>query len=373
MLRQPRLNLHSAAILVAIALTCEPAFAFSSGNGGSQPPGEYHLNAPTLIDGQTANPLLDLHQRIIISPSSYPTQQPVSPAAGYVFPVSAPSTLPVHETGVSITSVSNFPSAQGVAPAPGASPFPVVQSSGTQFTVGGSVNVGPIPGGSPIPVSPASGSQFTVGGTVNVGNLPGTQLVGPSAANNAFNVNCVSGCSAGGGSGSSTSQGVYNSTLPTYTSGQTVTAQYDQNGRAIVSPFTISLPGPLAVTASSTLPVSLSAPVSVVTTAGLATLPGLSTKLGMTQYSSGVSSGLIILYGPGSLMSITNIGTASQSANMVCYNSATTAAGTVLWQGTLNPREVVNFGTWGMYASVGVFCQPSAATNAPINFVDMYQ
>jgi hypothetical protein len=225
-------NLRSTAILVtlaAFAAGVSDAYAFSSGNGGSQPPGEYHSTLPTLGDGQTGNTQLDNRGRLIISPSSYPTQQPVSPATGYTFPVSTATTWPVHEQGTANVNVT-FPTVQAVAPAPSASPFPI---------------------------TPASGSQFTVNGTVNVGNYPGVQLVGPTASNTAFNVNCVSGCPSGGGSGSSTSQGVYNAALPTYTSGQTVTAQYDQNGRAIISPFTISLPGPLPVADqyNTTLPV----------------------------------------------------------------------------------------------------------------------
>ena len=224
MLSQKHPNLRSRTLLLAIgayALTFGTANAYSSGNGGSQPAGEYHAALPNLNDGQTANPLLDIHQRLIIAPSSYPTNQPVSPASGSTFPVSASGTLPTHETGVASTTVSNFPSVQAVAPAVSASPFPVVQASGANFVVSGTVNIG----------NPASGAQ----------------LVAPTASNTAFNVNCVSGCGGSGTSGSTTSQGVYNTTLPTYTSGQTVTAQYDINGRAIISPLTISLPGPLPI------------------------------------------------------------------------------------------------------------------------------
>ena len=83
------------------------------------------------------------------------------------------------------------------------------------------------------------------------------------------------------GSLSATTTGAYNSTLPTYTSGQTTTLQTDSNGRLLIGNFPATQPVSGTVAVSGTVPVSgtfyqATQPVSLTTlpalTAGSATI-----------------------------------------------------------------------------------------------------
>ncbi len=75
-----RVNPWAIAILAiaTYSLAAGSAFGLSTGNGGGQPPAQYNSPLPTLNSGQGSYEQSDNRGRIIVSPSSFPSIQPVS-------------------------------------------------------------------------------------------------------------------------------------------------------------------------------------------------------------------------------------------------------------------------------------------------------
>lgn len=326
-MRLPHLRSQSIAVIATLffaIFTTSGAFAISTGNGGSQPIGQYNASPPTLTTGQTVNPQTDNHGKLIFSPSSFPSVQPISAA----------TSLPV--TG-----------------------------------------------------------QFYQ--TIQPVSFPTTQPV-----------NCVAGCS-GGSSGGTSAQ--YNPTPPTYTTATAAPLNVDAHGNlqtvaATPLPFlpsTINIPSALPFYAASPLPVVL--PSSAPNLSGATTNNGVNTndqlfgfdgntssrwwpieteQYGVlvvtpggtttSYYAGGGTGGSPVKQFPGRLVSLQNYSTTAQTNAMVCYDNASTASGNVLFNGKLQAfptfgwQVIIN--TW---AANGIFCQPTAATNATGQIVIQYE
>ncbi len=96
-----RVNPWAIAILAiaTYSLAAGSAFGLSTGNGGGQPPAQYNSPLPTLNSGQGSYEQSDNRGRIIVSPSSFPSIQPVSIPT----PAQYNSTLPSYTNGNSVT------------------------------------------------------------------------------------------------------------------------------------------------------------------------------------------------------------------------------------------------------------------------------
>lgn len=274
----------------------------------------------------------------------YPSATPsLAPGQQQQLTVDQQGSLNVHVQGGGSGGSSG-----AVYPATGSSPFPVTGpffQSTQPVSIATTVPVSIVGGGSGGgPVYPAVGaSPFPISGSVNVGNFPATQPVSGTfyQATQPVSIATTIPVSVNNFPGSQTVSGsVAVSNLPT-----TQNVNIIASTPLPIQPVTLNVPSPL--------PVTLSTPAAI--------FPGYTSTL---YYAGASSSGQIVKSAPGALLALINTSTSAQSATMTCYNNASAASGNVLWAGTLQASQVITLGMFGIYASAGIFCQPSAATNS---------
>jgi hypothetical protein len=277
--------------------------------------------------------------------------------------------------------------------------FPSLSSAGTPATGANVVTVQGNSSGVPIPVSGAfypavqpisAASAIPVTGTF----FQATQPVSIAAT---VNVNCVSGCGTGGSGGSLAAQ--YNPTPPAYSAATSAPLQLDASGNLKTSQQTPNL-----LVVASSLPMNLfnsstgnEANIGLPnTTAPSSSQKGLSTVgqdygfdgayssswypnstdeysgvqnvttggIYTNYYTAGSSGGDPVSTIPARLVKIYNTSLTTQP-NMICYNNASTASGSILWQGALGGAgSATDAKQPDVWATNGIFCQPASAINS---------
>ena len=237
-------KIAAIAGLSLFSLSIVPALAYSVGGGGAAPPAVYTSASPTLTSGATTQLHTDVNGKLQVAPVSAATTLPIHEQG--TVPISTSTTLPTHEQGtVPISTSTTLPThEQGTVPITTSTALPV-----------------------------------------NIQNYQAAQGVIPVPAASPFNINCVSGCTSSG-----TATTTYNSSLTSQTSGTSgIGLQSDQYGQLRVAPFTLSLASPLPVQ-QGYVPVPVT---GTITTNGGAVSTALNGASGVTIYITGTFVGTL--------------------------------------------------------------------------------